>query len=127
MKYLLDTHTALWALGEKEKLSTATKSIIDDVSIPLCVSIVSAWEIAIKVSIGKSDFVGGSAVFLEKMQRNGVEILNLQGSHIKYVESIPFHHRDPFDRIIISTALAEDLIILTADENIQKYDVPWVW
>ena len=56
MKYLLDTHTAIWALGDKAKLSEKAKAIIDDVSIPLCVSIISAWEIAIKVSVGKLNF-----------------------------------------------------------------------
>jgi len=127
MKYLLDTHTAIWALGDTEKLSATAKSIIDDISVPLYVSIVSAWEIAIKVSIGKLNFVGGSDFFIEKMQRNGIEILDLQSSYIKFVESIPFHHRDPFDRIIIATALADNLTILTSDENIQKYDVKWVW
>ena len=127
MKYLLDTHTAMWALGDKANLSAKVKSIIDDVYVPLCVSVVSAWEIAIKTSIGKSNFFGGSAFFLEKMQRNGIEILYLKSSHIKYVETLPFHHRDPFDRALISTALAEGLTILTADEDIQKYDVPWLW
>ena len=127
MKYLLDTHTAMWALGEKAKLSFTAKSIIDDVSIPLCVSIVSAWEIAIKKSIGKLDFVGGSGFFLEKMEKNGIEILDLKGLYINNVENIPFYHRDPFDRILISTALSEGLTIITADENIQKYNVLWIW
>ena len=127
MKYLLDTHTALWALDEKEKLSQIVKSLIDDISVPLCVSVISAWEIALKISIGKLDFDGGSDSFLEKMQRNGIEILHLKGSHVKYIETMPFHHRDPFDRILISIALAEELTILTADENIKKYNVPWAW
>ena len=72
MKYLLDTHTAIWALGEKEKLSVKAKSIIDDTTIPLYISIVSAWEIAIKVSLNKLNFIGGSSFFLEKMRRNGI-------------------------------------------------------
>jgi PIN domain nuclease of toxin-antitoxin system len=62
MKYLLDTHTAIWALGNKASLSEKVKAIIDDVSLPLYVSIISAWEIAIKVSIGKLSLTGGSAV-----------------------------------------------------------------
>ena len=127
MKYLLDTSTAIWALGNKTKLSEKAKTIIDDVSLPLCVSIISAWEIAIKVSIGKLKFLGGSASFLEKMQSNGVELLNVKGSHIEYVESLPVIHRDPFDRLLIATAKADDMTILTADENIHKYDVPFAW
>ena len=127
MKYLLDTHTVIWALGEKEKLSIQAKSIIDNVSIPLCVSIVSAWEIAIKVSLKKINFVGGSRFFLEKMDRNGIEIIDLKGSYFKTIESLPFIHRDPFDRIIIATSINENLTIITHDENIQKYNVSWVW
>jgi len=127
MNYLLDTHTAIWALDDKAKLSEKAKAIIDDVSISLCVSIISAWEIAIKTSIGKLNFVGGSEFFLGEMQKNGLELLNIKGSYIKYVETLEFHHRDPFDRLLISTALAEDLTIITIDENIQKYDVKWIW
>ena len=127
MKYLLDTHIALWALNDKSMLSKVAQSILDDVSVPLCVSIVSAWEIAIKVSINKLDFFGGSEVFLEKMQQNGIELLNLKGLYLKHVEAIPLHHRDPFDRLIIATAIAENITIITADENIHKYDVPWIW
>ena len=127
MIYLLDTHTAIWALGEKTKLSATAKSVIEDIAVPLCVSVISAWEIAVKMSIGKLIFAGGSEFFLEKMRQNGIEILNLESSHIKHVENLPFHHRDPFDRLLISIVLAEGLTILTADENIHKYDIPWAW
>jgi len=127
MKYLLDTHAALWALDDKTMLSKAAQSILDDVSVPLCISIVSAWEVAIKVSVNKLDFLGVSEVFLEKMQQNGIELLNLKGTYLKHVETLPFHHRDPFDRLIIATAIAENIAIITADENIQKYDVHCIW
>ena len=127
MRYLLDTQAAIWALDNKEKLSETAKAVIDDVSLSLCISIVSAWEIAIKVSICKLRFVGGSAAFLEKMRHNGIELLDIKSSCVEHVESLPFIHRDPFDRMIISTAIAEGLTIVTADKNIQKYDVLWVW
>jgi PIN domain nuclease of toxin-antitoxin system len=127
MKYLLDTSTAIWALNDKKKLSKAAKTIIDDISIPLGVSIVSAWEIAIKISIGKLNFDGGSELFISKMKRNGIEVLGIEGSHIKCVEMLPLVHRDPFDRLIISTARVERMTIISADENIHKYDVPAVW
>ena len=127
MKYLLDTHTAIWALGNKANLSEAVKIIIDDVSLPLYVSIISAWEIAIKVSIGKLNFVGGSAFFLEKMRHNGIELLTINSSHIEPVEKLPFIHRDPFDRLLVATAKAEGMTIMTSDENIQKYDISWIW
>ena len=127
MKYLLDTHTAIWALSDKTKLSETARSIIDNVSIRLCVSIVSAWEIAIKISIGKLTFAGGAGLFLRKMQENGMELLNISGSDVEIVETLPFIHRDPFDRLLVATAIVGDLHILTSDENIQKYDVQSVW
>ena len=126
MKFLLDTHTAIWALGYKDKLSKNVKAIIDDFSIPLFVSIISAWEIAIKVSIGKLNFTGGSAFFLEKMRLNGIEILNIKDAYIKQVEKLPFIHRDPFDRLIIASALSEDMTIITDDANIHQYDIPCI-
>jgi PIN domain nuclease of toxin-antitoxin system len=101
--------------------------IIDDVSLPLCVSIISAWEIAIKVSIGKLKFDGGSACFLDKMRHNGIELLDVKSAHIEYVENLPFFHRDPFDRLLVATAKTGGMIVLTSDENIPKYDAPCVW
>jgi len=127
MKYLLDTHTAIWALLDKTKLSEAAKAIIDDDSLYLSISIISAWEIAIKVSIGKLRFFGGSSFFLEKMKKNGLKLIGIEASHIKCVETLPFIHRDPFDRLLVATAKADGLTILTADENIHKYDVLTMW
>jgi PIN domain nuclease of toxin-antitoxin system len=127
MKYLLDTNSAIWALTDSPKLSKSAKAIMKDVTNSLCVSIVSAWEIAIKVSINKLDFEGGSARFLKEMQENGIDILNVEGNHVEFVESLPFIHRDPFDRLLIATAKTDDMTILTSDVDIQKYDVSWIW
>jgi PIN domain nuclease of toxin-antitoxin system len=91
------------------------------------VSIASAWELAIKISLGKLDFVGGSNAFLSEIEENGIEIIGIDGAYIHYVESLPFLHRDPFDRILISTANTEKMIMLTADEAIHQYDVSWKW
>jgi len=127
MKYLLDTHVAKWALDETEKLSGAARAIIGNTSLHLCVSIASAWEIAVKISIGKLDFHGGTANFLEKLRHFGVEIIGINDAHIKLIETLPFVHRDPFDRILIATAMAENLTIITSDETIRKYEVQCVW
>jgi PIN domain nuclease of toxin-antitoxin system len=127
MKYLLDTHVAKWALDDAGKLSDNAKEILGDTSLHLYVSLACAWEIAIKICIGKLKFEGGSAVFIDKLLQFGVEMLHVEGVHIAGVEKLPLLHHDPFDRIIIATALCEEMVILTADENIQKYDVSWVW
>lgn len=127
MKYLLDTHTAIWALSDKSKLSERAKAIIDDASIPLCVSMASAWEIAIKISLGKLIFAGGSKSFLEKMRINGVHILNINTSHIEQVERLPYIHRDPFDRLLVASAVADGLTIITSDTDIRRYNAASIW
>ena len=128
MKYLLDTHTALWFVNEHEKLPLETKKILLDDTHLFYISIASAWEIAIKSSIGKLiDLKNGIKAFLMKIENSPIEILSVKLQHIEKVESLPFIHRDPFDRLLISTALTEDLTIITIDENIQKYDVKWIW
>ena len=129
MKYLLDTHTAIWALlGNDEKLSAKVKEIIADRTVELAVSIASAWEIAIKISKGgKITDMSGVAVFIEKLHENGVEILGVTTKEVKIVEALPFIHNDPFDRVIIATAKNYGLMLISADENVRKYDVACVW
>jgi len=129
LKYLLDTHTALWAFESKskDKLSEKAKAIIEDTSTSLFVSLVSAWEIAVKVSIGKMEFEGGSEQFLKLMYESDIVILGINGTHINGIETLPFIHRDPFDRLLISTAKTEKMTIVTIDDDIQKYDVSWIW
>ena len=127
MKYLLDTHTALWLFEGNDKLPQHAQDIIFDADNEIYVSIVSAWEVAIKVSLNKLDFNGGVAIFLSAIEANNIKLLSIKNDYVKTVEKLSFIHRDPFDRLIISTALAEDLTIITIDESIQKYDVHWIW
>ena len=72
-------------------------------------------------------FEGGSTVFIEKLRQFGVEILHVEGEHNATIEDLPLLHRDPFDRILIATAMVEKMAIITADENIHKYDVRCIW
>ena len=128
-KYLLDTHTAIWALlGNDEKLSAKAKEIIADKECHLAVSIASAWEIAIKISKGgKFTDMNGVALFIDKLRENGIKILGITSEEIKIVESLPFIHNDPFDRVIIATAKNNGLTLISVDENVCKYDVACVW
>jgi PIN domain nuclease of toxin-antitoxin system len=125
--YLLDTSTVIWALADKNQLSTVAQAILSDTSLPLSVSIVSAWEVAIKVSIGKLNFFNGSEFFLDQLRINGIRILDINGSHLKQLENLPQHHRDPFDRLLIATAMVEGFTILSSDKNFKKYDVLSIW
>jgi PIN domain nuclease of toxin-antitoxin system len=127
MKYLLDTHVALWLFEGNEKLSNNARSIIANSDNEIFISIISAWEVAIKISINKLNFDGGSEAFLLAIEDNNIDLLSIDGDYVKAVEKLPFIHRDPFDRIIIASALTEGYTIITDDENIQKYDVLWAW
>jgi PIN domain nuclease of toxin-antitoxin system len=128
MKLLLDTHTALWWVNEHEKLSSEAKAMLLNETYLLYISIASAWEISIKVSLGKLlEFAGGVRTFLAQVADMPVCLLPILPRHIEIVENLPFIHRDPFDRLLVATAKADGMTILTADENIHKYDVPSVW
>ncbi|MDR2580977.1 MAG: type II toxin-antitoxin system VapC family toxin [Fibromonadaceae bacterium] len=128
MKILLDTHTALWFVNEYEKLSPKAKNILLNDTNQFYISVVSVREVAIKVSIGKmSELIGGAKTFLNKIEETPINIISISSNHAAEVESLPFIHNDPFDRLLIATAKSEVMTILTADENIHKYDVDWMW
>jgi PIN domain nuclease of toxin-antitoxin system len=125
--YLLDTHAAIWFLMGDNKLSNTVRRIIGDVSNSVYVSVVSAWELAIKISIGKLRFSDNTTGFTLMAQDNNIIILPIETAHLAALEGLPFHHRDPFDRLIAATAFAEKMKLITADENIMQYDVPLIW
>ena len=126
MGYLLDTHVALWVL-KGESISDKAREVLDDVTTEIFVSIASAWEIAIKISTGKLKYTGGVSAFLEDIKSNDFSLLSVKEAHIELLEELRYHHRDPFDRLLIASAKTEGMTILTADKNIHKYDVPYVW
>jgi PIN domain nuclease of toxin-antitoxin system len=125
--YLLDTHAAIWFLMGDDKLSVTARRIIGDDSNSVYVSVVSAWELAIKISIGKLRFPGNIAGFTRMALDNNIIIVPIETAHLAVLEGLPFHHRDPFDRLIAATAFAEKMKLITADENIRRYDVPLIW
>jgi len=128
MKLLLDTHTALWWINEHEKLSSKARALLRNDEHTLYISIVSLWEVAIKVSLGKlSGLNGGVKTLIAKIEVLPVSVLPITSRHVEMVETLPFIHRGPFDRLLVAAAKVEGMTILTADENVHKYDVPTVW
>jgi len=127
MKLLLDTHVVLWLAENSPKLSEVVKTALMSEHHQRYVSVASAWEIAIKISANKLALQGGLEEYYKMIESNGLQLLPVERKHIQLVETLPFLHRDPFDRLLISTALTEEMMILTADENIHKYEVPWIW
>ncbi|MCL2880117.1 MAG: type II toxin-antitoxin system VapC family toxin [Treponema sp.] len=126
-RYLLDTHTAMWFLNGDKSISETAKKAILNISNIKYLSIACAWEIAIKLSIGKLDIVKSTADFLYDAEENGFIILPITPASLSVLEKLPMIHRDPFDRLLIATAIAEQMTLITDDENIRKYEVSHIW
>jgi PIN domain nuclease of toxin-antitoxin system len=125
---LLDTHAFLWWVGAGRELSRKARAAIGSGRNPCFVSVASGWEIAIKVSLGSLRIEGSLERFLpEQIGANGFQALPIDLKHAARVATLPFHHRDPFDRLLIAQALEEQLAVVTADFVFAKYGVKRVW
>lgn len=127
MDLLLDTHALIWFINGDNQLPDKSINLIKNLEIKCFVSVASVWEIAIKLSLGKLDINGGFDEISKIMRRYDIELLPITFEHIQKLLTLDFHHRDPFDRIIISQGLVEKLIVVTKDENFPKYNVKIVW
>ena len=127
MKYLLDTHAVIWYLEDSPELPKKITELIDDPEISIYICSVSLWEVAIKMNLSKLELNLPFDELLNSIKNGDFNILQVEDEYLRRLSSLPFIHKDPFDRLIISTALTDNLTIITIDENIQKYDVPWVW
>jgi PIN domain nuclease of toxin-antitoxin system len=128
MKVLVDTHSFIWALLHDRRLSARAKSILRDGENALAFSLVSLWEIAVKMKIGKLNSLGSSVSYIrDEMDAYGMELLPIRYEHILQLEMLPPHHSDPFDRLLIAQAIAESLPILTDDAKMREYPVKVLW
>jgi len=125
--YLLDTHTAIWFLTGDTLLSQTADQIISEGFNRVYLSVISAWELAIKISIGKLRFPGNVAGFIQAVQDNDITIIPIKPEHLTVLESLPLLYRDPFDRLLIATAISEQMTFISADKNIAQYNVPLIW
>lgn len=124
MKYLLDTHLLLWALLSPKRLSLKTRELIADEVHTLYFSVISLWEVAIKTAAGRHDFEVDPNIFRRYLIDNGYTELSLNGRHAVAAGDLPFVHRDPFDRMLITQATIEDIILLTSDKVVAEYSGP---
>lgn len=128
MKYLLDTHTLLWFLQGDKKLSDKARQFIDNPNNEKFLSVVSLWEIAIKVSLEKLVLDKSfERLFPEQLHFNRIQILDITVDSLIKLTTLPFHHRDPFDRLIIAQALVEYLPIIGADAAFDAYGISREW
>jgi PIN domain nuclease of toxin-antitoxin system len=126
--FLFDSQAMLWFLWDDPHLSAAAKEAIEDSGNRKLVSVASCWEIAIKVGLGKLDLGESSHTFLPReITRNNFELLNITLDHATAVERLPFHHRDPFDRLLIAQSMVENLPVIGADPAFDAYTVKRVW
>ena len=128
MRLLLDTHTFLWFLLDDPQLSAAAKDFIIDPDNDIAVSPATYWEIAIKMSLGKYELPESYDVFIEReITTNDFRILPIEPKHTAALITLPFHHRDPFDRLLIGQAMVEGMPILSIDPAFDAYPVTRLW
>ena len=124
---LIDTHVLIWFMFDDTQLSARALSAIREED-KVFVSIASLWEIAIKKSIGKLDIDVSGEELADKCAEAGIDILPIEPKHLDYLSELPNIHNDPFDRLIISQAVSENLSLVSRDEKIAKYpNVKVIW
>ena len=128
MRALLDTYAFLWFIAGDSRLSMRARQVIEDTETSILLSIASAWEIAIKVSTGKL-FLRNSLdrVISQHLQDNVIALLDITVDHTVRLMTLPFHHRDPFDRLLIAQAMIEHMPILSADAAFDAYGIERIW
>jgi PIN domain nuclease of toxin-antitoxin system len=122
VRFLLDTHVALWVLGEPERLAVSTRSALTESGVSVAVSIASLWEVAIKHGLGKLD--QPPAVIARGLDDAGASLLGLTVADVVAVGSLPAHHLDLFDRMIVAQALVGGWTVVTRDAVLAQYGVP---
>jgi PIN domain nuclease of toxin-antitoxin system len=124
MRLLVDTHAALWLLGEDRRLSPRADELLADAANEIFLSAAVVWEVAIKRSLGKLDAPDG---FARQLLDGGAVPLPISIDHARAVGSLPWHHRDPFDRLLVAQATLEGAALVTNDERLSPYGVEVAW
>lgn len=121
MKYLIDTHVFIWFVENSPNLPQTIKDLIEDENSDIFISIVSLWEISIKNSIGKLPLTRKLEDTFDVLKDNLIEILPITFAHAVENNQLPFHHRDPFDRLIVAQAIVENIDFISADAAFDNY------
>jgi len=125
---LLDTHALLWFLDDDPPLVPTAKSLIEDPANRKHVSVATCWEIAIKAGLKKLNLGEPATTFLAReLATNRFELLGIELAHATFVETLPPHHKDPFDRLLVAQALIDNLPLVSADTILDQYGVTRLW
>lgn len=128
MNLLLDTHVLLWFLADDPQLVPTARALVENAVNHKLVSVATCWEIAIKVGLKKLDLGEPATTFLPReLATNNFDLLGIELSHATFVETLPPHHKDPFDRLLIAQAIIEKLPLVSADTVFDQYGVTRLW
>jgi PIN domain nuclease of toxin-antitoxin system len=128
LRLLLDSNVLLWALSDRNRLTPRVRRLLEANEHELFVSRASVWELSIKVAKGKLEMPGSSIrSLLAELGKMGILILPIGDAHILRTETLPHHHGDPFDRMLVAQALEEDCTILSSDATLAAYDAKVIW
>ena len=128
MRYILDTHTLLWIVDDNPKLGDEAKTIYLNDHNDIFASIASIWEMAIKISLNKLNIPGTLSEFVkDHIRGNKIDIINIELNHLYQLENLNYFHRDPFDRLIIAQAIAENIPVISSDKAFDDYPIQRIW
>lgn len=128
MKFLLDTHTFIWWDSNPKRLSKTALNLLSDSNNYLFLSLVSVWEMQIKIQLGKLQVRADLGTLIaEQLSENNLGLLNVNLSHILTLSQLENHHKDPFDRLLIAQARIEKMTLVSCDSIFQAYDCPIIW
>jgi len=127
MKYLLDTQALIWFINADAKLSEKAKEIIENQDNTLFISIISFWEMAIKLKKGKLNLAVPLQSIIESIETSEMQILPILSETTLILEKLEEYHKDPFDRMLIAQAMLEKTPIISVDENFKFYDIQVIW
>ena len=128
MRILLDSHALIWAVDRPALLSDASRSALQDVNNRLTISAATVWELSIKIGLGKLQLTTSLRDWLQAAMRDlGLELLPITIDHADRQTQLPFHHRDPFDRLLIAQALVEQMPLVSCDAKFDPCGVSRIW
>jgi PIN domain nuclease of toxin-antitoxin system len=128
MRVLIDTCAFLWLASDAEELSNTAKHFFFEDKNDFFLSIASIWELAIKLSLKKLELLEPlDKLITNQIQTNGITLLEIDFRHVVRIATLPFHHRDPFDRLLVSQAIEEKMAILSSDMLLDNYSIQRIW
>ena len=127
MNLLLDTHALLWYVTNDERLSNKSLNAVNDKANVCTVSVVRLWEITVKVSLQKLELKTSLDNLVLDLKANDINVIGIHVSHLNALRELPLHHRDPFDRLIVAQAKAENLVLVTNDKALAAYGAETLW